>query len=375
MIEVVSMDRVLQKLNLFKKIGMKNILVSCSGGSDSMALLNICKLFVSKNDMNMRAIHINHNIQSKNIQWANDVKLWCDELDIELININLSINYASNTEEVARLGRQTSVAESIRDDEWLLTAHHANDQAENIIMALARSGGHHALSGMNDISEINGYISAKPMLEVSKNDVYNYCEAHKITFVEDPTNFESVQDRNFVRNKVIPLLETRWPNFVNSSNKSASLIKKISKILSDSVDADADSIFIDDLPFMSDSSEETMRIWLKKRFGKSAGNNIVNQIITFSKSSGGHWIDSNGFRLGVWKNTIFDLSIDKQYDLSKNGIKYRPDLSYVRINGVNKKLKKVFKEYNIPPWDRNNIPFYFKDDKLVGIGNYSIPSS
>lgn len=366
------MNEVLERLRLFKSMGMKNILVGCSGGVDSMALLHICKSFISENDMNIRAIHINHNAQPDNKQWGIQVADWCGELEIELISVELNIDYKSNFEEVARIARQNAIKGAIKEDEWFLTGHHANDQAENIIMALARSGGHSSLSGFDEISNINGYISAKPLLKLLKSDIYRYCQTKSIEFVEDSTNLESTQDRNFIRNEVIPVLERRWPNFVRNTNKSASLIKKLSNIIRDEVDGDVNHIHLGDLSNLSDRSEEVLRIWLKKRFGKSAGNNIVNQVTTLSKSSDGHSINLKGFTLGVWKNTVWDLRKKIVYNQVGNVVKFRKDLDSVNIGGINKKPKKVFKEFNIPPWERDDIPFFFDDKKLIAIGNQQI---
>lgn len=363
---------VLTKLKFFESLGMKRILVSCSGGADSMALLHTCKIFASNNDMNIRAIHINHNAQKDNHYWSELVKNWCDFVDVDLISEELNIKYKSNFENAARLGRQGVVSNNITPGEWLLTGHHSNDQAESIIMALARAGGHSALSGLDEISEINGYLSGKPMLGINKDDIYKYCSDNDLDFVEDPTNKESIQDRNFVRNEVIPLLEKRWPDFVNSANTSASLIKKLSNIINSQVDTSSDNILIKDLSNMSDLSSEKLRIWLKKKFGKSAGNNIINQIVTLSKSKNGHVLNNAGFHVGVWNNTVWDLRIANDYLSISVDVKYKHDLDTVCIGGVNKKVKKVFKEFGIPPWERETIPFFYDGADLVAIGNQKI---
>lgn len=352
------------KLSFFRSLGMSKILVSCSGGPDSMLLLNQCQKYCVTNNIQLRAVHINHNIQDDNSYWAEFVKKQCDGLDIELITCELNIQSFSNLEEVARIGRQSRIKEIIKSGEWLLTGHHANDQAEQIIMSLARSGGHHALGGFQEIAEIQGYKTAKPMLGLSKKEITNHCIINNIEHVIDKTNFNDVQDRNFVRNKVIPLLETRWPQFVKSANKSASIIRNVSDMVNENVDTSKDFIGVDD--------DEVLRIWLKKKYGKSAGNNIINQIYEYSKSNTGHVINQSGFQIGVWKKNVWDLREKKEYKKIMGDIKYKKDLQCVSIGGINKKLKKVFKEFDIPPWERNNIPFTFENGRLVAIGNEKI---
>lgn len=358
------------KLRKFEALGMKSILVGCSGGADSMALLNMCHEYGKLSGIRVRAVHINHGVQAKNDDWQYFVEDECNKLDIDLIVGKLDIYGKSNMEEVARKGRQNMVSKNIQVGEWMLTAHHANDQAENIIMALARSGGYSALSGMDEISQIGDYISAKPMLGMSKIDVYKYCDTKSIEYVEDPTNFESVQDRNFVRNEVIPLIETRWPQFVKSVNGSAGHIRKIGEMVEDEVDATDDSIGFTGVEGGKD--ESLLRIWLKKRFGKSAGNNVVNQVMDYSKSENGHELDIKGFKLGIWKNTVFDLRGEVKYKVLSDEVRYKGELKSVVIGGITKPLKKVFKEFGVAPWDRGTVPFYFEEGELIGLGNVRV---
>jgi tRNA(Ile)-lysidine synthase len=368
------MKGVFEKLDFFRTLGMQKILVGCSGGVDSMALLHICKEYSTINKIEVRAIHINHGVQSLNDEWENKVLGWCGALGINTSVVNLNMGSCSNMEENARNLRQSSVDSIIKENEWFLTAHHANDQAENMILALTRGGGHSALSGMNEISNIKNYISAKPLLSLTKDNITSFCKDNEIDHVSDPTNFESIHDRNFIRNNIIPLLESRWPNFVESANTSSLNIKNVSLIIDDMADGNSEELFLSDLSSPGYKSNEVLRSWLKKRFKKSPGNNIINSIITLSKSQDGQILNHKGFHIGIWKNTIFDLSLNRTLETPPpkfDQLKYQDQLPQsIMIGGVNKKLKKIFKKFSIKPWDKAIAPFYFLNGELISVGKH-----
>ena len=362
-----------QSLDLFRMSNMKSIVVGCSGGADSMLLLNKSHSWGCRNNIPVRAIHVNHGLQDSNDNWEKFVVESCKALSIPCEVFSLNLPNGSNLEEVARDGRISSVRDSILPGEWYLTAHHANDQAENIIMSLARGGGHYALSGMQQISNSHGFISGKPLLGFSKKDIYESCAENSIKFVEDPTNFESKQDRNFIRNEIIPLLETRWPNFINGVGKSCSNISKLSKCIISQVDVSSAEFSVVSLSSMSDIEDEHVRIWLKSRFKKSAGSNIINSIKNLGLSREGQVLNTKGFNLGIWKNTLYDLSISSGKPDYCESHKYRKDLfGGVKINGITRSLKKIFKEHDIKPWERDSIPFKFFDGELKYIGSKKV---
>jgi len=366
---------VFNKLELFQSLGMKKILVACSGGADSMALLHIAHEYSKNNDLEIRAVHVNHNIQKTSNKWASQVNGWCLDLGINNTVFSVDFNNHSNIESKARDKRQECFSDLVQTDEWILTGHHMNDQAENVLLALTRGGGHHALSGMSDVTKIKNYLSGKPLLGLTKKEIIVFCKEQNIDFISDPTNFESIQDRNFIRNEIIPLLETRWPNFVKSTSASAKNIEGVSDILSSDINADSDKIFFDNLAEPDNSTQEKLRIWLKKRFGKSAGNNITNNIFSLAKNNKGGAFDISDFKIGVWKNTVFDLTNNTLYknpDFDFDSVLFKKDFEGKKITfrGINQPLKKLFKEFNIPPWDRKNVPFYFKNDIFISFGTH-----
>ncbi len=103
---------------------------------------------------------------------------------------------------------------------YILTAHHKDDQAETVFLQFLRGGGVNALTGMKKIQKFSGtknkdYVLYRALLGVSKSEILQYLAEKNINFSEDSTNAESIFTRNFLRNEVFPLLETKFSGFSN----------------------------------------------------------------------------------------------------------------------------------------------------------------
>ena len=121
---------------------IKKICVSLSGGVDSIVLLyalNQCLDKVSS----IRAIHINHNLVKNSQSWADFCKKTCDQIQIQIDIHSVKVNTTEGfgIEAAARKARYQKLQRSIQEGEWLMTAHHQDDQLETILMRMARGTG------------------------------------------------------------------------------------------------------------------------------------------------------------------------------------------------------------------------------------------
>ena len=100
--------------------------------------------------------------------------------------------------------------------DWILTAHHLNDSIETFFLNLMRGAGIHGLTG---IAETRAHI-IRPMLEVTKSAILRYAAEHRLRYRQDKSNLEADYDRNYLRLKILPLLQKLKPGFetVMSSN-------------------------------------------------------------------------------------------------------------------------------------------------------------
>ena len=138
--EIQNIEEILKRQILTHKI--KKICVSLSGGVDSIVLLNALNQSLNK-DCSIRAIHINHNLVKDSQSWADFCKKTCDQIqihiDIHSIEVNLTEGFG--IEAAARKARYHKLQRSIKEGEWLMTAHHQDDQLETILLRMARGTG------------------------------------------------------------------------------------------------------------------------------------------------------------------------------------------------------------------------------------------
>ncbi len=116
----------------------------------------------------------------------------------------------------------------------LLTAHHANDQVETILMHLFRGTGIHGLTGIparrNDILNL-----ARPLIQFTKEAIIKYAAMNGLKFVEDSSNAKEEYTRNYIRNVLIPQLNTHYPNIHENIIATSKRVKEADEIVTEAV--------------------------------------------------------------------------------------------------------------------------------------------
>ncbi len=199
------------------------VLLAVSGGADSMVLLH---LFAANYKGRFRVATVNHNIRENAQSDCLFVKNYCGKAGVECAVLNVDAPlYAKekklSLETAARFLRHQALKKEAAGA-VIVTAHHQNDQAETVLLHLLRGSGAKGLCGME--KDEDGYW--RPLLDVSKEDILDYARRNKIDFVEDETNADDVYARNFLRNKVFPLLKQINGNAVENIARCSSLISQ-----------------------------------------------------------------------------------------------------------------------------------------------------
>ncbi len=189
-------------------------LVALSGGLDSQVLLHaLLQLQASGLPLTLRAIHINHGLQSTSTQWAQDCRAVCAEwgVALQVVDLQLSPAPGSSIEAVARAARYQAFAEALGRDEILLTAHHQDDQAETLLLNLLRGAGAAGLAAMPLSRRFQHASLCRPLLRIARHQLVNYAQAQQLQWIEDPSNQSTAFDRNYLRHEILPRLQRRWP--------------------------------------------------------------------------------------------------------------------------------------------------------------------
>ena len=216
------------------EINLKNshIILAVSGGVDSMVLLHVLNSLKHDLNITLTCAHINHNLRHDSVQDQTLVKLTCQTMGIPLIVKDLkpsTVKRGQSIEEWGRVNRYSFLKQTLEklNGDYIVTAHHANDQAETILMHLSEGSGPLGLSGISKKSE----FIIRPLLNVTKDLIFDYADENNISFRNDVTNLNLNHPRNYIRSKVINPLKDMYPNVISQFQSSADLFSKYNQTM------------------------------------------------------------------------------------------------------------------------------------------------
>jgi len=187
------------------------ILVAVSGGVDSVYMLH---MLVEQGYTNLGVVCFDHMLRDESANECEFVTLFANEYGIEAQSKSSDISYHAeirneSIELVAREMRREYFQEVMGDYdyEWLALGQHADDQAETVLYNLLRGSGVRGLGGM--LAEDKEQSIFRPLLHMTKIDIYKCARVANLEWHEDHTNQESDYDRNWLRNVIIPQLQKR----------------------------------------------------------------------------------------------------------------------------------------------------------------------
>jgi tRNA(Ile)-lysidine synthase len=209
------------------------VLAAVSGGADSTALLLACGVLRGRRlngdlRLDVAAVHVHHHLRSEADEDAAFVIGLCDRLGIELAIEHVHPKeQPGNVAENARRLRYDAMAGAARrlKTPFILTAHHAEDQLETMLMALARGTGLDGLAGMPWRRPLgDGLWLCRPLLGVPKAMCESMCRAAAVTWQEDASNLDVSKARARLRRDVLPVLEELWPGAAGRAAATADVV-------------------------------------------------------------------------------------------------------------------------------------------------------
>lgn len=274
-------EKVINFIARYGLIGQKeNLLIAFSGGPDSVFALHFFYKFRKKFRCNISAVHFNHNLRgNESKEDENFAIAQCKKLRVDLNIIQLDVKAFAkknklSLEEAARILRYNELSKFAKRNsiDKIITAHNLNDNTETILMNLFSGTGISGLSGI----PIKRENIIRPLLCLTKKEVLQYLNHNKINYRIDSSNLENDFKRNFIRNKILPLIEEINPSFDDAlfrssqnflkqkefENKSIEyLIQNFSKQIKNGYELSLDLLKIyDEIP------GEFLKFFLKKYF-------------------------------------------------------------------------------------------------------------
>lgn len=400
----------------------RSYVLAYSGGLDSHVLLHALAELKNTHQLdNIRAIHIDHGLQKESALWSQHCEKTANALNIpcEIIRLNLQINEGDSIESVAREARYRALESVLQPNEILLTAHHQDDQAETVLLQLFRGAGVNGLAAMPESKAFAQSLLVRPLLEFSRQQIREYAEQHQLDYIDDPSNFDTDFDRNFLRHKVIPLLQTRWQGIHKNLNRVARLQAEAKYLLESSLQADLEllldsnkALSINDLlPFDEVKQKAIIRLWLKQLGFKMPSEIKLKHIISdviHAKQDASPCVDWDNVEIRRFQNRLYAVEKLANFDataiipwdtnqpLKITGIgktlkpeqlgkwqdacqqsdqvtvRFRQGGERIRLHGHQQtaSLKNLMQAANIPPWERKRIPLIYLENKLIMVYPY-----
>lgn len=210
-----------------------SIVIGFSGGLDSSVLLHVLAADPAARARGVRAVHVDHGLHADSARWAADCEQRCRELAVPctVVRAQISRNHGEGLEAAARHARHAAFKAELGEGELLALAHHEDDQAETFLLRALRASGPDGLMAMQPLRRFGRGWLWRPLLELSRSQLLAYAQEHSLRWIDDPSNTDTAFDRNFLRQRVLPLLRERWPHADAAFARAAGLCAQTVSLL------------------------------------------------------------------------------------------------------------------------------------------------
>ncbi|SDQ84619.1 tRNA(Ile)-lysidine synthase [Chryseobacterium soldanellicola] len=354
MLDKISFKNQLQ--NLVNLPENHTYLLAVSGGADSMVLATLfCDL-----EVEFQVAHINYKLRGEDSELDQKVvQNFCEKNHIKFhaYEVSEKDNKPENSIQLWARELRYDFFKQIQEQEnleFLVTAHHLNDQLETFVIHLSKASGINGLSGI----PANDNNILRPLLNFTKKEIYEFAKENAINFREDLSNKKSDYLRNKIRNEIVPkLLETN-DHFLENFKKSISYLNQTKDFVQQQIQAieDSISIFNKDHKILSKEKLNKETDFVKFEILKKYGFNQEEEISKIFKAENGSSFFSKNHQLIINYNELIisgkienespemekDILLIEKFDYSENQIKINLEDAIESIDGINKTFEWDF---------------------------------
>jgi tRNA(Ile)-lysidine synthase len=384
------------------------VIVAFSGGPDSVCLLHA--LLERYGRERLRCVHIDHGLDSgsparakRAAELAGQAGTTCDALSIE-------VEPGDGIEAAARQARYGALAGCMDPGDVLVTAHHADDQVETILLRLLRGAGPEGLSGIPQQRAFADGWLIRPMLDWTRSDIEAFLAERGLDSIQDPANDLPDFDRNQVRHRLLPLIRERWPGADEAILRSARLCRGAARFIAGRASIDLEqaldgshSIRLDRL-----AGDETwyrgeiLRRWcLRLGWAPPPGRQLEAFAEQLSKVDADRVPELRWKHhcIRFWRQRLWaenESAIPDDWHLTWDGaasLELPCDLGWLLLagpsgpplrlsvtsgrpgerlrpgQGPSRPVKQLLAEADVPPWQRNAWPRIRSEGRLVAVGD------
>jgi tRNA(Ile)-lysidine synthase len=402
--------------------------VAYSGGCDSVVLLHaLATLRPRLAGVTLHAVHVHHGLQPDADAWAQHCQSQAALLGIECTVLRVDARAApgESREAAARTARYQALARLLRAADVLLTAHHQDDQAETVLLHLLRGSGADGLAAMAFQTPLGAGVLGRPLLGVSRDALRAYARHHDLFWVEDPSNFDTSLDRNYLRHELIPRMVSRWSGAVASLARTAAYQGENSQLLAALARQDlhhAQGIVPGTLrvPRLLQLDEprqrNVLRYWLRQRSLPLPSSRHLAHVlrdVLRAPQDGQPCVRWRGTEIRRYRDDVYGLPALPSHDAGLRlswligdvlqlpeglgslrahavfgrGIRqsacgatvtvaFRRGGERCRLPGAShrRELRTLFQERGVPPWQRDRTPFIYIDGQLAAVVGFCVSS-
>lgn len=409
--------------------------IALSGGVDSVVLLHVLSKLSAEIPFSLTAVHVNHGISRNAPLWSQFCSDLCHSygIPIDIANLNLKKEPGVSLEALARDERYRIFSRTQAN--YVVLAHHLDDQAETLLLQLLRGAGIKGLSGMPWIRrqpDVAAPQLLRPFLEITRDQIEAYARQHRLNWIYDESNDSVTYNRNFLRHEILPVLKKRYPGYGKTLLRTSRHLSEASQLLDELAEIDsanclaAGKLAIDKIRLLSFSRAKNLL-----RYTLSQQNlplpsavkleDILKQLLSSSRDSQIHirfgdttircfkglvhicpeevtqqaprpsqfiWQGQLPLTLTHLGGTVYlteteSQGIDPQKIFNQSiALRTRQGGEHFKpaCNRPTRSLKNLLQEASIPPWQRRTMPLLFCNDQLIwvpGIGiecNFQVKS-
>lgn len=396
-----------------------------SGGLDSTVLLRA--LATAERRYEVRAVHVDHQLHADSGKWRDHCARIAHECGVPFMSEQVSVpaNAASGIEAAARVVRYAALKRCLAPRETLLTAQHADDQLETVLLALLRGAGVNGLSAMPACQPFGGGWHSRPLLHFTRAELHAWACEHQLRWLEDPSNDNGRFSRNYLRHEVIPAMRRRWPDAARSARRSAAHLGEAAELLASLAVADlagaavGSCLRVDALAGLDGPRRRNLlRYWLRTLGARAPSTQKLAALehdMLRAQDDRTPWVTWDDFEVRRHRGLLYGhqqlMSCELangalQWDL-RGSLQLPAGLGQLRTENIagegmaadrlpervrvsfrkggeslrpaghahRRELKKLLQEIDVLPWWRDRIPLLHADRKLLAVGDLWIADS
>ena len=388
----------------------RGVAVALSGGVDSTVLAHLAAAAGA-----VRLLHVNHHLGPAAEQMAAAAARTAAALGADYRELHVEVPRRARTspEAAAREVRYRALAGALETGETLMTGHHADDQAETVLLQLLRGSGPRGLKALTPRQPFGDGWLARPLLAFPRSALEALAAARALSCVEDPSNRSTAFDRNYLRHEILPELASRWPGAAKALGRVAAL----QALCADGLEAEADRrlaraehdnrrLALTAFIGLSESGRrELLRAWLRRLAApvpSAAVLTRVFEVLVPYRGSGAPEVRFGGATLRRFRGYLYLVPAPEPQpvrpltlaEAAAGGLPYgrlkvfrcdrglrlrmaADDPVEVRVRaggerlrapgGHHVKLKRLLAQSGMPPWERAVCPLVFCGEDVIAV--------